>query len=90
MEFNSNTALAFAVGLLFIFIFGRLFLAPMKAILKLLYNGIIGAVALILINLAGSLINFHIAINIFSAFIVGLLGVPGLILLIILKPALGL
>jgi len=85
MELSFNTVFAIIVGLLIIFILGRMFLTPMKAVLKLLYNGVIGAVALVVVNLAGSLINYHIALNVFSAFTVGLLGVPGLFLLIALK-----
>ena len=40
---------------------------------------------ILLINLLGQHIDFYIPLNIFSALIVGILGLPGVILLIILK-----
>lgn len=38
-----------------------------------------------LINLVGTLFNFHIGINYITAIFTGILGVPGVILLVILK-----
>lgn len=56
-----------------------------KIIKKILINTILGAVLLAVINFAGIYFNFNIALNIYSALIIGVLGVPGLILLIVLK-----
>lgn len=56
-----------------------------KILKKLLINTILGAVLLAVINFAGLYFSFNIALNIYSALIIGILGVPGLILLIILK-----
>lgn len=52
---------------------------------KLLINTVLGAVLLAIINFVGIYFNFYIALNIYSALIVGILGVPGLALLIFLK-----
>lgn len=52
---------------------------------KIMLNTILGAVLLAIINFAGIYFNFSIALNIYSALIIGVLGVPGLILLIFLK-----
>ena len=38
-----------------------------------------------LINLVGMLFNFHIGLNYITAIFTGILGVPGVILLVILK-----
>lgn len=57
----------------------------MKIVLKLVYNIILGAVALIFVNLAGQLFNFKIALNLVTAAVVGILGIPGFILLTVLK-----
>lgn len=57
----------------------------MKIILKLFYNTLLGAAALIIVNLIGKLMNFHIALNLVTAIVVGILGIPGFILLIILR-----
>lgn len=42
-----------------------------------------------LINLVGSVFNFHIGLNYITAIFTGILGVPGVILLVILKIILG-
>ncbi len=57
----------------------------MKILLKLFYNTILGATALIIVNLVGKLLSFHIALNLFTAVVVGILGLPGFILLIVLR-----
>jgi len=56
-----------------------------KFVLKMLFNTLIGGIILSLVNLAGSLIGFHIALNAVSAFIAGTLGIPGVALLVIVK-----
>ncbi len=56
-----------------------------KILKKALLNTILGAVLLAIINFVGLYFDFYIALNIYSALIIGILGVPGLILLIILK-----
>ncbi len=85
MEINYSVILAYAVGIILLFILGRVLLVPMKVVLKLVYNALLGAIALIAVNFVGGLVGFHIAFNVITAFIVGILGIPGLILLIILK-----
>jgi inhibitor of the pro-sigma K processing machinery len=57
----------------------------MKIVLKLVYNVFLGAIALIVINLAGQLVSFKMSLNLFTAAVVGILGIPGFILLTVLK-----
>lgn len=85
MGINYSVLLAYIIGIIILFILGRMFLVPMKIVLKLIFNGIIGGIVIFFINLAGSLFDFHIPLNAASSLIVGFLGIPGLILLIILK-----
>ncbi len=56
-----------------------------KILKKVLINTILGAVLLAVINFAGLYFSFNIALNIYSSLIIGILGVPGLVLLIVLK-----
>lgn len=67
-----------------IMIIGRIFIIPIKIIIKLIINSILGAILLYLINLVGTVWGIHIGINFVTAIIVGLLGIPGAILLTIL------
>ncbi len=76
--------LAFGAGLFVIFIFGNLLAKPLKIIGKLILNSIIGGALLVLINLIGPAIGIGVPVNIINAFIVGVLGLPGLVGLIIL------
>lgn len=44
---------------------------------KLLYNGVVGAVMLWLFNLVGGLLGFTVHINVLKALIAGFFGIPG-------------
>ena len=68
-----------------IIIVGKVFIVPIKIIVKLIINSILGVVLLYIINLVGALWQFHIGINVITALVVGILGIPGAILLAILK-----
>lgn len=82
---NLFILLAWIAGIIIVFAFGKALKVPLKFAVKLLINGIIGGIVILLINLIGQYFDFHISLNIFSALIVGTLGLPGVILLIILK-----
>ena len=71
---DNNILITFAVCVISIFILGRIFAWPLKGILKLIGNSIVGGIIIFLINLIGANFGFHI----------GILGIPGAILLIIL------
>jgi len=85
MIFGANIIVAFIIGIIIIFLIGKIFLFPLKIILKLAYNAIIGGIVLVLINIFGSYFGFHIALNFISALLVGIFGVPGIVLLVLLK-----
>lgn len=72
-----------------IFIIGKIFLFPVKLLLKLVFNTIIGGAIIYIINLIGANFGFHIGLNIITSLVVGILGIPGAILLIILKLIIG-
>ena len=87
MDFN--TVITFLACIIFLFIFGRIFIWPLKSIFKLVFNSILGGVLIYVINLVGMNFGFHIGLNLLTAVIVGLLGVPGAALLVVLKIILG-
>lgn len=82
MNFN---ILAYLACICFIFLFGRLFIVPIKKIIKLVFNSVLGGICIYIINLVGSMYNFHVGLNIFTSIIVGLLGIPGAVLIVIIK-----
>lgn len=77
--------LIYLASICFLFIFGKVFIVPIKKILKLLINSILGGVTIFLINLIGGAFGFHIGLNIFTSILIGLLGLPGAVCLIIVK-----
>lgn len=54
----------------------KLFIVPIKIIIKLLLNSVLGVVLIYIINLVGVAWNIHIGINFITAIIVGILGIP--------------
>ena len=73
----------------FLFIFGKIFIVPLKKILKLVFNSILGGIAIFIINLIGANFGFHIGLNIFTSIVVGLLGLPGVVCLIVVRLLIG-
>lgn len=77
-----NSTIIYLICLLGIFIIGKFFIVPIKLIAKLLVNSILGVILLYIINIIGTMCGFHIGINLITALIVGLLGIPGALLLV--------
>ena len=68
-----------------IFIIGKIFIIPIKVIIKLIINSLLGAVLLYVINIIGTMCGLHIGINVVTALVVGILGIPGAVLLAVLS-----
>ncbi|HHY15376.1 MAG TPA: SigmaK-factor processing regulatory BofA [Firmicutes bacterium] len=81
---------AYAAGVLFIYGLGRMLMIPLKVIFNLIVNAVIGGGVLLIINFIGGYWGFSVGVNPVTALIVGLLGVPGVILLVGLRLLLGL
>lgn len=58
---------------------------PLMKIMKLVINSAIGAGLIYIINLIGANFNFHIGLNWFTIICSGILGIPGVILIILLR-----
>ena len=84
MGLDLSVFLTYAGAIILLFIFGKLFLWPLKIILKLAVNSLIGGAAILLINIIGAEIGIIIPLNMLNVLIVGVLGLPGAILLIVL------
>ncbi len=85
MGLELKIILAYAIGLILLYVIGWIIMIPLKWIIRLVWNSILGGIMLFVINLVGSIWGIHLAINPYSAAIVGVLGVPGIILLFLLK-----
>lgn len=85
MQIPWELVLSFAIGLVLLCLIGYLLLVPMRFMWRLVAGGVMGALALMLVNLLGSLVGFSVEINPFTAMAVGFLGLPGAALVVALR-----
>lgn len=83
MELNS--IIVYIACIIFLFLIGKFLVLPFKSIFKLIGNSVLGGVLIFVINAIGSIWKFHIGLNVGTAIITGILGIPGVVLLIFLK-----
>lgn len=79
------TVVACAFGLFLLYVVAYILYVPLKIMFRLTYNAIIGGLVLWLVNLVAGFFGLSVAINPVTALIAGLLGIPGLVLIIALK-----
>ena len=77
--------ITFIIAIAVLFIVLKILALPMKLIIKLVVNGLIGGVVIWLINLVGASFGFTIALNWITALVVGIFGIPGVIILAIIQ-----
>ena len=63
----------------------RVFSAPLKIVGRVLFNTLLGFVLLYGVNIATPLTGLALGMNLYTALTVGILGVPGLGLLLLLQ-----
>ena len=85
MNIQFEVIIAYAIGLIALYCIGWLLLVPFKALLKLLINAVVGGLVLWVLNRVGVNIGLYVPVNILTSLTVGLLGVPGVILILILQ-----
>ena len=82
---DATSVIIYLACLIVIFIVGKIFFVPLKSIFKLLINSILGGILIYIVNIVGESFGFHIGLNVGTALFTGLLGVPGVVFLVILK-----
>ena len=80
-----SSAVGYILGLLILFVVTKIFFKPIRFTVKLIANSIIGAFLLYLLNLLRPFLGIYIGINPITALVTGLLGIPGICLLLILQ-----
>ena len=85
MGVQMGVFLTYVGAIVLIFLVGKIFLWHLKLVLKLAASSVIGGLAILIINALGAGFGLLIPLNLISAVIVGILGVPGVILLLILN-----
>ncbi|MCI7617883.1 MAG: pro-sigmaK processing inhibitor BofA family protein [Firmicutes bacterium] len=84
MGVQMGVFLTYVGAIVLIFLVGKIFLWPLKHVLKLAASSVIGGLAILIINALGAGFGLMIPLNLISAAIVGVLGIPGVMLLLIL------
>ena len=76
-----ETLIMFGIGILMVWVICKIFAWPLKILFKLVINAVMGAIVLLVINIIGSAVGFTLPITALTALLVGLLGVPGVVLI---------
>lgn len=81
--------MGFIIGVILAFILlsicFKVFRVTCKYAMKFVWNGLAGVVTLLFFNLFGAVLGIPLALNIFNATIAGFLGMPGIVLLLLMK-----
>ena len=85
----SQKILAGLLALFFLLALLRIFRSPLRLALKVLGNTLLGFLALWGLNLTTGVTGIALGFNLWNALIVGVLGIPGLVLLLLTQWVLG-
>ena len=85
---DNNLIGAYALGLILLLVFIKIFYTPLKVALKLCCNAIFGGLILVFINFLGEYIGLSIGVNLLTSLVAGVLGLPGISLMLMLQIAL--
>lgn len=84
MDLNQKIVAGLLIAFLAITLI-RVFKTPLKLALKLLLNTLLGFLALWLLNLSASLTGVSLGLNLWNALTIGVLGLPGFVLLLLIR-----
>jgi inhibitor of the pro-sigma K processing machinery len=81
---SGQAVLAYFFVLVLIYVLFRLLYGPLRLVARVAYRTLLGALILWVLNLVGNLAGYHLPLNLPTAMTAGLLGVPGVIVIIVL------
>lgn len=84
MDLN-QTVLVCLLGLFFLIALIRIFRTPLRVALKLLVNTLLGFLALWGVRLTSGITGITLGLNPLNALVIGMLGLPGFILLLFIQ-----
>ncbi len=77
--------LAYTAGIMLIFMTSWIFFKPLKFLGRIILNSLVGALVLIIFNYFGQYTGLYIGVNELTALIIGILGIPGFIAILLVK-----
>lgn len=84
MDLNQKMLAAILAGFLIIALL-RVFSAPLRLALRILANTLLGFLALWTVNLTAAVTGISLGLNIWNALVIGVLGLPGFVLLLLVQ-----
>lgn len=82
---DMSVILPYIGAIVIFFIVLKLLALPFKIIIKLVLNGIIGGLIIFGINFIGANFGFMLPLEWWSAILVGILGIPGAIIILLIQ-----
>ena len=84
MDLNQKMLAAILAGFLIIALL-RVFSAPLRLALRVLVNTLLGFLALWTVNLTAAVTGISLGLNIWNALVIGVLGLPGFVVLLLVQ-----
>lgn len=84
-SFSFLTIGAIVICVLLVVLLFKILKTPLKWALKLLLNAVGGFIALVILNFFGGFVGLSLTINLINCLVAGILGLPGVVLLLVLK-----
>lgn len=84
MDLTQKVIAAILAGFFFIALL-RVFSAPLRLVLKLLANTLLGFLALWIVTLTSAFTGISLGLNVLNALVIGILGLPGFVLLLLVQ-----
>lgn len=88
MDIDPIVIVAYLFGILMVYILLRVLLIPARLMMRVLVHGVLGGIALALLNFVGqywTAVDLYVPINPVTAVTTGFLGLPGVLMLLILR-----
>ncbi len=85
MPFSFLTVGAVVICILLVVLLFKILKTPLKWALKLLLNAVGGFISLVILNFFGAIFGLSLTINLVNCLVAGILGLPGVVLLVLLK-----
>lgn len=87
-DLELNMVIAAIFGLFVFYYLVKLLAAPARALFRIILTGVVGAVILFVFNLVAGFFSLTIGVNAVTALIVGFMGLPGLVMLVVIQKVL--
>ena len=81
----TNTIFFYIIGIIVVCVLIVIFSMPLSKLLKMAVNSALGGVCIIAFNFVSQLFGFFLGVNAFTAITVGILGIPGFVMLLMLR-----